>query len=463
MPAEEQVALSSPTPDKAPVELSLGGPQVPDRTTALPNPDAATVKLTSGNHQVLKHAPATSHGTYLDGGNQDVEELENYQKGGYHPTHLGDCFGPSDRYRVLHKLGYGGFGTVWLCRDTQKPGYVALKIIASDTNSEKIFDLSLAQLDQSAGAEYIATPLDHFLVDGPNGTHQCIVLPILGPCVSPRLWMRLGEDPASVLRKMACQATMALNYLHKNQIYFRPANVLVKLTSLDQLAEEELLSLLGRPKKRRVRTESSNYAEDLPAFSPKYLVLPADISVLGNEFMTDQICLIDFGESFSFSTPPEDLGIPDNYLPPEVLLEMPDAVGPTCDLWALGCTLFEIREQMQLFYMISDPDELISEMVRFFGKLPQELWEKWEARADFFDDDGKLLQEDEDWSLEVALSKPLEVFQMGKDNAKENKRSLETPEAEQKLLADLLYQLFQYDPRRRLAAEEVLKHGWFKM
>lgn len=163
----------------------------------------------------LAHAPATSHGTYLDGINEDLEPLEEYQEGGYHPVHLGDTLGASGQYRVIHKLGNGGFGTVWLCRDLQGPGYVAVKVMVGDVAPEDLPDLALAKLDRSApGAEHIAIPLDSFSVKGPNGVHQCIVLPVLGPCISPRLWLSL-KDPAPVLRGMAYQSALAMSYLHK--------------------------------------------------------------------------------------------------------------------------------------------------------------------------------------------------------------------------------------------------------
>jgi serine/threonine protein kinase len=229
---------------------------------------------------------------------------------------------------------------------------------------------------------------------------------------------------------------------------------------MDHLSEHELLSQIGQPAQITVKTESG---EEIPSSCPKYLVQPADITRLGNELLTDEICIIDFGESYKFSSPPEDLGIPENYLPPEVLLELPGAIGPACDLWALGCTLFEIREQLPLFYMIYDKDELLSEMVRFFGKLPDDWWAKWEAREDYFDHDGKWLREEEDWSLEVALSKPIEIFNSSDKYDEGPIKSLQIPESEQKLLADLLYQIFQYDPRKRISAEEVLRHEWFKV
>jgi serine/threonine protein kinase len=44
------------------------------------------------------------------------ENAARYKPGGYHPVKLGDKLG-TDRYQILHKLGYGGFSTVWLAKD----------------------------------------------------------------------------------------------------------------------------------------------------------------------------------------------------------------------------------------------------------------------------------------------------------------------------------------------------------
>jgi hypothetical protein len=170
-----------------------------------------------GSDGDMEDARASTHGTHLDGIDEGLEGLEEYQEGGYHPVHLGDSLG--GRYHVIHKLGHGGFGTVWLCRDTQKNNYVAVKVTIADVGPGDLADLKIAQLDRTApGAELLAVPLDHFSLQGPNGTHQCVVLPVLGPCVSPKLWLRIEGEAGPFLRKLAHQAAQAMSFLHKNGI-----------------------------------------------------------------------------------------------------------------------------------------------------------------------------------------------------------------------------------------------------
>ena len=61
---------------------------------------------------------------------ENTEYIELYEPGGYYPVELGDKF--SNHYVVEHKLGYGGYSTVWLARDLRQKRLVALKIIMAD-------------------------------------------------------------------------------------------------------------------------------------------------------------------------------------------------------------------------------------------------------------------------------------------------------------------------------------------
>ena len=55
----------------------------------------------------------------------DAEPLHRYQTGGYHPICLGDIL-KDGRYRILHKLGWGGYSTVWAARDQRFGPFAAL-------------------------------------------------------------------------------------------------------------------------------------------------------------------------------------------------------------------------------------------------------------------------------------------------------------------------------------------------
>ena len=56
---------------------------------------------------------------------EPVESLQLYVPGGLHPVYLGDIVGDG-RYKILRKLGYGGYSTVWLAQDCK---YVSCKPI----------------------------------------------------------------------------------------------------------------------------------------------------------------------------------------------------------------------------------------------------------------------------------------------------------------------------------------------
>ena len=42
------------------------------------------------------------------------EPVESYKPGGFHPVTVGDAIGPN--YRIVRKLGWGAYSTVWLVR-----------------------------------------------------------------------------------------------------------------------------------------------------------------------------------------------------------------------------------------------------------------------------------------------------------------------------------------------------------
>jgi len=147
----------------------------------------------------------------------DTEEIERYERGGFHPVHLGDRF-DCGRYKIIHKLGDGGFSTVWLARDAREQKWVALKIVVADETPsvEAKTVLSHHVASQCSNDTLFITYTRYFHIDGPNGRHLCLVLPVLGPSakrlshymdsrIEPWLARRTGYQTAKALADLHAQ------------------------------------------------------------------------------------------------------------------------------------------------------------------------------------------------------------------------------------------------------------------
>ncbi|TVY84512.1 Serine/threonine-protein kinase SRPK [Lachnellula suecica] len=400
----------------------------------------------------------------------EVEDREEYRPGGLHPVHIGDKFGKDGRFRVIHKLGSGGLATVWLCRDQDTQKYVALKIIIADEsreNSSELWLVNQKHLDLGeAGGEYIAVPHEYFWHDGPNGRHLCLVLPVLGPRVAV-LWDNKFKDPVIVSQDIISQVTRGLHFLHNNGIChgdFRPSNILLRLTGFDDLSEDELINQLGQPQKEPLLTISG----ESPAPSgPEYLVEGLSLDRLDARFISDQICIIDFGESYDMNNPPEDLGITASFRSPELLFD--NTIGVGCDLWALACTIYDIRTRSPLFEnFMDDDDEVIMQMVPLLGKLPEPWWSSWEARGRWYEENGAPrinAETGKPFVLQDTLLELLTGISPSGGNAKEGRNlsgGFAVPVEESQILDNLLKGILKYDPEERLSVKAVLEHPWFE-
>lgn len=109
---------------------------------------------------------------------EEVERLDYYVPGGYHPVMLGDEF-CSGRYKIAHKLGFGRSATTWLAEDINRGHLVALKIStaeSADRTHEMEILSRLAKAESNIpGKAMVQNLLDSFTISGPNGTHRCLV------------------------------------------------------------------------------------------------------------------------------------------------------------------------------------------------------------------------------------------------------------------------------------------------
>ncbi|KAL9638915.1 MAG: hypothetical protein Q9164_001256 [Protoblastenia rupestris] len=154
----------------------------------------------------------------------EAEPIERYRQGGYHPTHLGDLL-KNGRYQIKHKLGWGGYGTVWLANDRDLSRYVAIKILVAEAihntlEAEILKELSLGPADHP-GKKHIVQLLDNFEHEGPNGSHPCLVLELLGSSVGTRAEAyKSFRLPGALAWEISKQTLQALAYIHDNEIIY---------------------------------------------------------------------------------------------------------------------------------------------------------------------------------------------------------------------------------------------------
>lgn len=129
------------------------------------------------------------------------------------------------------------------------------------------------------------------------------------------------------------------------------------------------------------------------------------------------------------------------YAPPEILFQHPH-YDASCDVWALGCTFYEMVMKRHLFYS-KNPYDHINNIFKILGTPSREVMNRIGCTASFketWKPSGFRLYHDHFDHTEVAgLSNPGRLSQF----------------------RDLLMRMLKIDPRERITMWEVLQHPFF--
>ncbi|KAK3296636.1 kinase domain-containing protein [Chaetomium fimeti] len=399
----------------------------------------------------------------------DVEYLEYYIPGGYHPVTIGDVL--RARYRVVDKLGFGGYSTVWLAQDTKLGCYVAVKvgIVKSPPRETAILrDLATplpVPPPASLGHSSIPVPLDEFEVKGPNGTHPCYTMALAQCDLRTASYSQLFQ--IDVARALCGGVALAVAYLHARGYAhgdIHLGNILARLPRQpNQLSIAQFYDEHGKPETIPITRRDGN---PLPPNIPPTAVAPLNLAAdkRAHEFSlgTDtQILLSDFGEAHAPASEPRpgrDCHTPLGSRPPEARFEPDAPLSYPADVWGLAITMWEIVGMKAIFSNeFTTADEVTAQQVDVlgYGGMPLGWWERWEGRGRFFGEDKRPQGRKE---VRPALEDAFEEFVQ-----KYRRKRAEVGvfgEEETAAIVDLMRKMLAFRPEERPTADEVLKSEW---
>ncbi|CCE29413.1 related to dis1-suppressing protein kinase dsk1 [Claviceps purpurea 20.1] len=384
------------------------------------------------------------------GGGIDAESLDRYEPGGYHPVALGDVL-KDGRYKILHKLGWGGHATTWAAKDQKDDRYVAVKIMVSKIEESRELKMlrALSALPKDhPGSSYVNQMLDHFTHVGPNGTHNCLVLELVGPNVAEFVeYYRMNNRlPAKLAKLFAKQTLQGLDFLATNNIGhgdLHTGNLAIVVPGLDALNEEDFIASLGKFETGAVtKLDDGPWAPNVPT----EIIRPALFQ--GQDIMAapcPSIKIIDFGEAFFGDDAPSTLKTPRVLQAPEIVFG--DRLDLRVDLWSAGCLIFDLVSGYRPLDAWWSQFNLVRQMIAATSEeLPSRWQAKWRAmqREKARGDGGPTLQK---WLEQVYFH-----------DENDAEFTMEEIACVTKAIAGLL----RLEPSLRATARESLAHNWFQ-
>ena len=391
-------ALLPPPPNQNNINTNLlaNNVFVPTTTNQVPRIDTRFVDNTTNNNRV-NQAPL-----FLD------------DEDGHLIFQPGDVM--QNRYRLLHVLGEGTFGKVVKCYDLVRNCFVALKMIKNVARYKDAAKLEINVLNKlmkydPRGKNLCVSMLDWFDFHG----HMCIAFEMFGQSVFEFLKENSYQPyPIDHVRQIAYDLCFSVNFLHRNRIThtdLKPENILFYDSTF--------------------RTEFDTRRSS---------------SV--NRVVNPEIRLIDFGSATFNHEHHSTIVSTRHYRAPEVIMEL--GWTQPCDVWSIGCIIFEVALGITLFQTGSDREHLAM-MEHILGELPGRMGAK--SRIKYFTSNGHLVWDEDssDGRYVRKNCKPLRKY---------IPQEMRGNEAWQDMF-DLIRKMLIYEPSRRLTLNEALRHRFF--
>uniref|UniRef100_H0XB79 dual-specificity kinase n=1 Tax=Otolemur garnettii TaxID=30611 RepID=H0XB79_OTOGA len=333
-------------------------------------------------------------------------------KEGHLVCRIGDWL--QERYEIVGNLGEGTFGKVVECLDHARgKSQVALKIIRNVGKYREAARLEINVLkkikEKDKENKFLCVLMsDWFNFHG----HMCIAFELLGKNTFEFLKENNFQPyPLPHVRHMAYQLCHALRFLHENQLThtdLKPENILFVNSEFETLYNEHKSC-----EEKSVKNTSIRVA--------------------------------DFGSATFDHEHHTTIVATRHYRPPEVILELGWA--QPCDVWSIGCILFEYYRGFTLFQTHENREHLVM-MEKILGPIPSHMIHRTRKQKYFYKGGLVWDENSSDGRYVKENCKPLKSYMLQ-----------DTPEHVQ--LFDLMRKMLEFDPAQRITLAEALLHPFF--
>ncbi|KZV61424.1 kinase-like protein [Peniophora sp. CONT] len=381
------------------------------------------------------------------------ESFLAYRPGGFHPVVLGNVISSSKtRYHVVHKLGSGGYATVWFAQDLSSYTWHALRIRKSRCACEGEDDV-LNRLRSMPRSPHLPAISDIFTIDGPNGRHTAIVTDVIAP-LNDTLKQIRGEqlDLTAIVRGLveAVADLHGAGIIH-GDLHIRNVGLAMPLRDVRFRTSAPLRSpVIAQPELIPVVGETPEVLA-LSSHFPPYLVCPIDLGEFYEELRNANdphiVKLFDFGNAHLTERPRPTGGFMTSIAPPEcaiirTLEQKQDVVFDTAsDIWALGLLIFSVMSRGQS--LLPRRHDLLSEIVKLVGVVPSS-WSAYPAANALRSSGITPASADHLWQEQRAVL-----------------WDVCSPEEDVDALIVLLRRILVLDPAKRPSAADILRDPWF--
>lgn len=348
-----------------------------------------------------------------------------------------------NRYIILHKIGLGGFASVWLTyyiNDPKKQYYYALKIQNPEYYSEAKIEVDTYLKISNIKSEYLINMIEHFKFKPLQSKKYAICMVFELMACSLYQLIRRGKYkkglPPEIVYNISLQIIEGVKDIHKKlrmiHTDIKPENILIKgyeknikniINEIDKynlsimykemLDNEKNIFSLSLKKKNNIKKLKQivkNKMKDKIISIMEEIKQNPDSDNESEKELEDEdlsnikVVISDFGSIRDLNDYNKKEEIQTRYYrAPEIVLKC--NFDERCDIWSLGCSIYEILTGDILFNPEKDNSHSrdfhhIYWFYEICGDIPKWMIEKSDRKKDFFNKNGSFLaKKPETWNI----------------------------------------------------------------